>query len=70
MHENTLCQFCKINVCLNGMCSPCHALYWEFEKFLSAEQNNELQIALFKKQPLPTWLEPWWAKMKKMVVFL
>jgi hypothetical protein len=72
MHENTLCQFCKITECNNRQitCETCHSLYWEFAHFLTVEQNDELQLALHNKKPLPSWFEPWWAKMKKIAVFL
>lgn len=65
-----ICQICKINSSYNPMCDACHSLYWEFEKTLTAEQNDEVQMALLRKQLLPDWFNPWWKKMMKLKAFL
>lgn len=64
------CRICGINDAFSPTCSGCHSLYWEFEKTLTPEQNDELQIAFFKRQDLPLWFKPWWERMTKLKAFI
>lgn len=51
-------------------CYNCHNIYWQIEKLLTVEQNDEFQLAVLNKKQLPLWFEPWWNRMKKIISFL
>lgn len=70
MNTPQTCRICGINDAFNPMCYDCHILYWEFEKTLTSEQTNELQMNLLKDTTLPFWFYPWWRKMKNLKAFL
>jgi len=65
-----LCIACKTNVSYNPMCEECHDLYWKIAYLLSAEQNNELQLAMHYNKPIPKWFDNWWNKMQNLTAFL